>query len=186
MELKEGYKVLYEAVDYTDDTAERKGYATKNLPWDDTAVEVIVSASNRTVKLTDYKLVYEKDEMLFGSKTGIPAENDAVLTVVDRNGNVIFGKAVTPPAPKTYTVSVDETVSKPYISVEGTGTYEANAIVDVTFTIEYPHNYQIKCKTKIGKDYQIASGYSTTVEPYTISGRLTMPSTDVLVYLEER
>jgi hypothetical protein len=67
MELKNGYKVIYEvAAD-----GKRTFYATKNIKCDPTVDDKIVEAA-----IGEYKLVYEKDGNFYGSTTGIPAEGD--------------------------------------------------------------------------------------------------------------
>lgn len=65
MNLKNGYKVIYEkAAD-----GKRTFYASKTGLFAD--AEVIAEAT-----IGEYKLIYEKSGMFYGSTTGIPAEDD--------------------------------------------------------------------------------------------------------------
>lgn len=65
MDLKNGYKVIYDIA--KDD--ERTFYASKTGVFAD--AEQITTTS-----IGEYKLVYEKNGMLYGSTTGIPASTD--------------------------------------------------------------------------------------------------------------
>lgn len=65
MNLQNGYKVIYEkAAD-----GKRTFYASKTGLFKD--AEVIAEAT-----IGEYKLIYEKNGMFYGSTTGIPAEGD--------------------------------------------------------------------------------------------------------------
>jgi hypothetical protein len=75
MELKNGYKVIYEKI--ADGT--RIFYATKNTKCDPTVDDKIVEA-----KIGEYKLIYEKAGQFYGSTTGIPAEGDYCFEGFDR------------------------------------------------------------------------------------------------------
>jgi hypothetical protein len=67
MDLKNGYKVVYEKIA----DGKRTFYATKNVKCDPTVDDVIVEAT-----IGEYKLIYEKDGKFYGSISGIPAEGD--------------------------------------------------------------------------------------------------------------
>lgn len=75
MELKNGYKVIYEQ---TAD-GKRTFYATKTATCDPTVDDMIVEAT-----IGEYKLVYEKNGRVYGSKTGVPAEGDKYFTEFDK------------------------------------------------------------------------------------------------------
>lgn len=72
MELKNGYKVLYEVIDGNT----RTFYADKRDGSDVTTVGAF--------NIGDYKLVYEIGGKIYGSKTGIPAENDDRFDAFDK------------------------------------------------------------------------------------------------------
>ena len=65
MNLQNGYKVIYEKI--TD--GERTFFASK-LDGED------AKQIGNAIKIGKYKLVYEKDGMIYGSETGTPAEGD--------------------------------------------------------------------------------------------------------------
>lgn len=74
MNLKNGYKVLYDAVDGTERviTASKTGTP-------EGAEEIIRAA------IGEYKLIYQNAEgKICGSETGIPASNDKVFTEFDK------------------------------------------------------------------------------------------------------
>ena len=66
MELKNGYKVIYDVAK----NGERNFYASK------TGVFADAEPLLESVKIGDYKLIYEKEGMFYGSTTGIPAADD--------------------------------------------------------------------------------------------------------------
>ena len=66
MELKNGYKVIYDVAK----NGERNFYASKTGVFAD--AEPILE----NVKIGDYKLIYEKEGMFYGSTTGIPTADD--------------------------------------------------------------------------------------------------------------
>jgi hypothetical protein len=70
MDLKNGYKVVYDVAK----NGERNFYASKTGLFED--AEPILEA----IKIGDYKLIYEKNGMFYGSITGIPAEDDRCFT----------------------------------------------------------------------------------------------------------
>ena len=65
MNLQNDYKVIFEKVA----DGERSFYASKTGVFAD--AELIA-----TVSMGEYKLIYEKAGMIYGSTTGIPAEDD--------------------------------------------------------------------------------------------------------------
>ncbi len=66
MDLKNGYKVIYDVAK----DGERNFYASKTGVFAD--AEPILEG----VKIGDYKLIYEKNGMFYGSTTGIPTADD--------------------------------------------------------------------------------------------------------------
>jgi hypothetical protein len=66
MDLKNGYKVIYDLAK----DGKRNFYASKTGVFAD--AEPIFT----DVEIGDYKLIYEKDGMFYGSTTGIPTAND--------------------------------------------------------------------------------------------------------------
>ena len=75
MELKNGYKVIYEKI--ADGT--RTFYATKNVKCDPTVDDKIIEA-----EIGKYKLIYEKAGRFYGSETGIPADGDFCFEGFDK------------------------------------------------------------------------------------------------------
>lgn len=73
MELKNGYKVIYDEAA----NGEHTFYASKTGIFAD-AEELVKIATG------EYKLVYEKDGQLYGSKTGIPTDGDTHLSDFDK------------------------------------------------------------------------------------------------------
>ena len=70
MDLKNGYKVIYDVAK----DGERNFYASKTGVFAD--AEPILEG----VKIGDYKLIYEKNGMFYGSVTGIPSAEDYCFT----------------------------------------------------------------------------------------------------------
>ena len=73
MELKNGYKVIYDKAT----NGERIFYASKTGTFTDVEELVKVAAG-------EYKLIYEKAGQVYGSKTGIPAEGDHCFVEFDK------------------------------------------------------------------------------------------------------
>ena len=71
MNLQNGYKVIYEK---TAD-GKRTFYATKNVVCDPTVDDKIIEAT-----IGEYKLIYEKNGEFYGSKSGIPSDEDDSFT----------------------------------------------------------------------------------------------------------
>lgn len=65
MNLQNGYKVIYEKAA----NGKRTFYASKTGFFKD--AEIIAEAT-----IGEYKLIYEKDGLFYGSTTGIPTDND--------------------------------------------------------------------------------------------------------------
>ena len=78
MDLQNGYKVIYEKVA----DGNRTFYASKNGLF--AGAEVVTEAA-----IGEYKLVYEKDGKIYGSKTGVPATGDFCFEAFDK----VFKKA---------------------------------------------------------------------------------------------
>ena len=85
MDLKNGYKVIYEKI--SDGT--RTFYATKNIKCDPTVDEKIIEA-----EIGKYKLIYEKNGSFYGSTTGIPAEGDHCFEDFDKVFKVVASNPV--------------------------------------------------------------------------------------------
>lgn len=66
MELKNGYKVIYDVAK----DGKRNFYASK------TGVFADAKPIFTDVEIGDYKLIYEKDGMFYGSTTGVPTADD--------------------------------------------------------------------------------------------------------------
>ena len=73
MNLQNGYKVIYDSAVNNEHTF----YASKTGVFAD-AEEIVKLAAG------EYKLVYEKNGCIYGSKTGIPSENDSCFTEFDK------------------------------------------------------------------------------------------------------
>jgi hypothetical protein len=69
MNLQNGYKVIYDSAVNNEHTF----YASKTGVFAD-AEEIVKLAAG------EYKLVYEKNGCVYGSKTGVPAEGDTCFT----------------------------------------------------------------------------------------------------------
>ena len=76
MDLKNGYKVIYEKVTKNDEVTTKTLYATKDAVCDPTTDEDVAVA-----EFVDgaYKLIYEKDGKIYGSETGIPTADDKTI-----------------------------------------------------------------------------------------------------------
>lgn len=76
MDLKNGYKVIYEKVTKNDEVTTKTLYATKDAVCDPTTDEDVAVA-----EFVDgaYKLIYEKDDKIYGSETGIPTADDKTI-----------------------------------------------------------------------------------------------------------
>ncbi len=83
MELKNGYKVIYDKAA----NHEHVIFATKTNSF--TGAEEIVS-----ITAGEYKLVYEKAGKFYGSKTGIPADGDYCFVEFDK----VFAEVTNEPA----------------------------------------------------------------------------------------
>ena len=70
MELKNGYKVIYDIASKN----EHVFYASKSGLFDDQCEEICRLPGGQ------YKLIYEKEGQFFGSASGIPAETDECLS----------------------------------------------------------------------------------------------------------
>ena len=70
MDLKNGYKVVYEVIETRGEDKVKVFKASKTGVFAD--AELIAEA-----KIGEYKLIYEKDGDFYGSITGIPTDEDA-------------------------------------------------------------------------------------------------------------
>jgi len=94
MDLKNGYKVIYEkAADGV-----RTFYASKNVKCDPTVDDKIVEA-----EIGKYRLIYEKAGRFYGSETGIPADSDYCFEDFDK----VFVEAMAEPT----AIAEDEAVT---------------------------------------------------------------------------
>jgi hypothetical protein len=85
MELKNGYKVIYEVVDNEDAT--RTFYAVNK---EGKAEEIF------TATIGKYSLVYEKDGQLYGSEKRVPTDKDVCLDAFDKVFAEATAEAATP------------------------------------------------------------------------------------------
>lgn len=85
MELKNGYKVIYEVVDNEDAT--RTFYAVNK---EGQAEEIF------TATIGKYSLVYEKDGQLYGSEKRVPTDKDVLLDAFDKVFAEATSEAATP------------------------------------------------------------------------------------------
>ncbi len=111
MDLKNGYKVIYEKI--ADGT--RTFYATKNIKCDPTVDDKITEA-----EIGKYKLIYEKAGRFYGSESGIPAEGDFCFESFDK----VFVETDTNVAPaaveETVTTVAEPEVEEPVVEGEDT------------------------------------------------------------------
>ena len=84
MDLQNGYKVIYEKIA----DGERTFFASK---LNGEAATQIGDA----IKIGKYRLVYEKDGMIYGSETGAPAEGDDCFTAFNNVFKVATEAATT-------------------------------------------------------------------------------------------
>ncbi len=77
MELKNGYKVIYEVIENRDDGKVRTFKASKTGKFAD-ATDIA------TVKIGEYKLIYEKDGKFYKSASGIPSAEDTYFEDFDQ------------------------------------------------------------------------------------------------------
>jgi hypothetical protein len=99
MNLQNGYKVIYEKAA----EGERTFYASKTGVFAD--AEVIAA-----VEIGKYKLIYERAGHIYGSESGIPAENDYCFVNFDKVLIVDGTEAVAPTnvEPEVPVVTPDE------------------------------------------------------------------------------
>jgi hypothetical protein len=83
MNLQNGYKVIYDSAVNN----EHAFYASKTGVFAD-AEEIVKLAAG------EYKLVYEKNGCVYGSKTGVPAEGDHCFTDFDKVFKVVTEESV--------------------------------------------------------------------------------------------
>lgn len=104
MELKNGYKVLYDVAA----NGEHIFSASKTGVFAD-AEEIAKLAAG------EYKLVYEKNGSIYGSKTGVPTEDDSRFTEFDK----IFTADADEPAveDETENESVENTEDGPTVEL---------------------------------------------------------------------
>lgn len=67
MDLQNGYKVIYDKAE----NGYRTFYASKSGVFADAT-----PITEEAIKIGQYKLIYEKDGKIYGSTTGVPADND--------------------------------------------------------------------------------------------------------------
>ena len=77
MDLKNGYKVIYEVIENRDDGKVRTFKASKTGKFTD-ATDIA------TVKIGEYKLIYEKDGKFYKSASGIPSAEDTYFEDFDQ------------------------------------------------------------------------------------------------------
>jgi hypothetical protein len=121
MELKNGYKVIYDEAA----NGEHTFYASKTGVFADAEELVKIAAG-------EYKLVYEKDGKLYGSTTGIPAGGDTHLSGFDKvlaadDGGVEAGNE---PDATNEEPTADPAVEEPEVSGETPVEDEAPATGD--------------------------------------------------------
>ena len=100
MNLKNGYKVIYDVAK----DGERNFYASKTGVFAD--AEPVLEG----VKIGNYKLIYEKNGMFYGSVSGIPAEDDKCFTE--------FNKVFVEAAGEVEPVVADEPENEPVAEPE--------------------------------------------------------------------
>jgi hypothetical protein len=103
MELKNGYKVVYDKAANNEHTF----FAAKANTF--TGAEEIVS-----VVAGEYKLVYEKAGKFYGSKTGIPADGDYCFAEFDK----VFTEAASEPVVVNETQPEPEAINETPANVE--------------------------------------------------------------------
>lgn len=106
MELKNGYKVIYEVVDNEDAT--RTFYAVNK----EGQAEEIFAAT-----IGQYSLVYEKDGKLYGSEKRVPTDKDALINAFDKVFVEATDEAVTP-APAAVEDDAEPVASEPEVPEE--------------------------------------------------------------------
>ena len=110
MDLKNGYKVIYDLAK----DGKRNFYASK------TGVFADAEPIFENVEIGDYKLIYEKDGIFYGSTTGVPAAGDICFEEL----NKVFVEGYEAPAPTPATVEEtepDATVEEDEVIEDGTG-----------------------------------------------------------------
>lgn len=100
MELKNGYKVIYEKI--ADGT--RTFYATKNVKCDPKVDNMIVKA-----EIGEYRLIYEKNGQFYGSESGIPTDGDHCFVEFDE----VFAEKSTSEASIEEPTQVVESTTEP-------------------------------------------------------------------------
>ena len=175
--LKNNYKILYEKA--------KAGFATKGLPNDDTSSKVTLYAdgdSSKEIHLSDYKLVYDKSGVVYGSTSHIPTSEDVQISGLDENNDVVFGREVIPPTPtKKYMVSVSDD-SIEYRSVKGIGQYASGVSVEVLFSIDHHFDIEHINADKELSDLVVTSGTSET-DGNWVKATFTMIEDDVVLTL---
>jgi len=77
MDLKNGYKVIYEIIENREDAGKTRVFKASKTG------KLIDAETIAEAKIGEYKLIYEKDGSFYGSVTGIPSEEDYCFTEFD-------------------------------------------------------------------------------------------------------
>lgn len=184
MKLQNDYKILYEKI--TEE--EKSGYATKNLPWDETNSKVSLRANDDEVKLSDYKLIYEKDGFIYGSLERIPTDADDMISGLDEEGNVIFGVGVVPPPATDPIVRLNTTVESKELINFGVPFAPGTKDVEVKIRGIADGTYNVSAVDATGASCEIDYHKETDMDidpPYSCVITITeMPATNVTVNFE--
>lgn len=182
--LKNNYKILYEK--------SKAGYASKKLPWDETNSKVTLCVGgdvSKEVHLADYKLIYEKNGLIYGSLERFPTDEDDQISGLDEAGEAVFGESVTPPPPAEDPIVKLTTTVQPRPTdlinfgvpiIPGTKNVELKIhnIADGTYIVTAKDAKDNICEISYEKDIEMGPIYSCSI---TI---VEMPDTDVTINFE--
>ena len=158
MKLLNDYKVIYSA--YRNE--ELHAYATKKLPKVEDVALTYINEEGTELSAEDIKaikLVYSKDNSLYYSLTGLPAEDDHKLYVYCED-ELVFGDEDAPqPVPPTpvekYAVNVANIEN---VVITGAGEYEEGANVKITIKAANGYQFAEGNAPKVGEEALVAEG----------------------------
>lgn len=92
MELKNGYKLIYDARERATEENPCKISATKTFPAIEDGQISVVDKDGNAVDFKAFKLIYSDGKNLYASEKDIPTADDIVIALKAANGDLVFGE----------------------------------------------------------------------------------------------
>lgn len=92
MELKNGYKLIYDARERSTEENPCRMSATKTFPAVEDGLITVCDKDGNEVDIKSFKLIYSDGTNLFASTENIPTADDIIIILKAANGDLVFGE----------------------------------------------------------------------------------------------